>query len=71
MSQQKILSLFEVLTAFINIACWTSFILVLLAMYVFEKRLGQHTFFMAAVACAIILLLMIWNILYAVAKDPS
>ena len=72
MSQQKILSLFEVLTAFINIVGWTSFFLVLSAMYVFEKQLGRHTFFLAAVACVIILLLVIWNLLYTVTKeDPS
>ncbi len=72
MSQQKILSLFEVLTAFINIAGWTSFFFVLLAMYVFEKQLGQRTLFMAALACVIILLLVIWNLLYTVTReDPS
>jgi len=71
MSQQRILSLFEVLTAFINIVGWTSFFLVLLTIYVFEKQLGQHTFFMAAVACVIILLLVIWNLLYTITREGS
>jgi|SRR6267142_4886865 len=71
MPHQKTLSLFQALTAFINISGWTFFSLAVFTVYIFGQKLRNYSIFVVAVACVPVLLLMIWNLLYAAITDPA
>ena len=71
MQNRRIISLFEVLTAFINIAGWMLFGLAVLAVCVFGDKLGRHSIFVGLAGLVPVLFLTIWNLLYAAATDPA